>query len=223
VYTASFLAVRGDSGQLVWHYQTTPHDHWDFDSVQKLVMADVMIDGKPRQTIMQASRTAFLCVGSPVGRAASRPPITLCQLGFRVDLKTGKPVVTDEADWSRSRAHLSVLGRRTYLESDVLRLMTHLVYIPVLDVPTSGGHGGQRGSVKYIDGFFTVNGIMPDDSYAPADLRGMFGPLRIKHPSLACARTSWWARAHPAWDRWPAKNGVGARNVHGYAWATTVA
>ena len=55
------------------------------------------------------------------------------------------------------------------------------MYIPVLDVPNiwvDMAHNG--GSVKYIDGFFTVNGIMPDDSYVPDDLRGMFGPLPDK-------------------------------------------
>jgi quinohemoprotein ethanol dehydrogenase len=40
-------------------------------------------------------------------------------------------------------------------------------------------HNG--GSVKYFDGFFTVNGIMPDASYDPAGLERLFGPL----PSLA--------------------------------------
>jgi quinohemoprotein ethanol dehydrogenase len=33
------------------------------------------------------------------------------------------------------------------------------------------------GSIKYIDGFFTVNGIFPDDTYSAADLRKMFGPV----------------------------------------------
>jgi quinohemoprotein ethanol dehydrogenase len=33
-----FLAVRGKTGRLAWHYQTTPHDEYDFDAVQKLVL-----------------------------------------------------------------------------------------------------------------------------------------------------------------------------------------
>ncbi len=33
LYTASTLALNPDTGKLVWHYQTTPHDAWDYDGV----------------------------------------------------------------------------------------------------------------------------------------------------------------------------------------------
>jgi len=148
LYTASILAVRGDSGQLVWHYQTTPHDHWDFDSVQKLVMADVMIDGKPRQTIMQASKNGFFYVlDRQSGELLSATNYTYVNWASRGRLKTGKPVVTDEADWSKKPSNIypSWAGGHTWNPMSY-SLMTHLVYIPVLDVPNIWvGHGGQRG------------------------------------------------------------------------------
>ena len=53
-----------------------------------------------------------------------------------------------------------------------LSAQTHLVYIPVIDVPSvwvDMAHNG--GAVKFLDGFFTVNGIFPDDSYDAADLK----------------------------------------------------
>ena len=51
-------------------------------------------------------------------------------------------------------------------------LSTHLVYIPVIDVPNvwvDMAHNG--GSVTYLDGFFTGNGIMPDNTYDAVDSR----------------------------------------------------
>ena len=51
LYTNSTLALDPDTGKLAWHYQTTPHDHWDFDAVQKLVMADLTLGGRSRQLI----------------------------------------------------------------------------------------------------------------------------------------------------------------------------
>ncbi|HLN48735.1 MAG TPA: PQQ-dependent dehydrogenase, methanol/ethanol family, partial [Steroidobacteraceae bacterium] len=48
LYTASILALHADSGRLAWFYQTTPRDSWDFDSVQKFVLADLKIGGKSR-------------------------------------------------------------------------------------------------------------------------------------------------------------------------------
>ena len=58
LYTASILALHADSGRLAWYYQTTPNDHWDFDCAQKMIFADLDIDGAPHQVIMQATRTA---------------------------------------------------------------------------------------------------------------------------------------------------------------------
>jgi quinohemoprotein ethanol dehydrogenase len=55
---------------------------------------------------------------------------------------------------------------------------THLVYIPVIDVPSVWVdmlHNG--GQVKYLEGFFTVNGIFPDDTYDASDLKHLYGPL----------------------------------------------
>jgi quinohemoprotein ethanol dehydrogenase len=66
-----------------------------------------------------------------------------------------------------------------------LSAQTHLVYIPVIDssaVWVDMVHNG--GDVRYLDGFFTADGIFPDDTYNAADLKHLFGPL----PALADLR-----------------------------------
>lgn len=229
LYTASILAVRADSGQLMWHYQTTPHDHWDFDSVQKLVMADVMIDGKPRQTIMQASKNGFFYVlDRKSGELLSAANYTYVTWASRVDLKTGKPVVTDQADWSKKPSNIypSWAGGHTWNPMSY-SLATHLVYIPVLDVPNIWvDMAGNGGSVKYIDGFFTVNGIMPDDSYAPADLRGMFGPLPDKASLVGTRKDKLVRELIRAWDPvagktvWEHETSTGMRGYDGGVMST---
>jgi alcohol dehydrogenase (cytochrome c) len=40
LYTASIVALDGDTGRLKWHYQFTPHDVYDYDSVQIPVLVD---------------------------------------------------------------------------------------------------------------------------------------------------------------------------------------
>jgi alcohol dehydrogenase (cytochrome c) len=40
LYTASIVALDADSGKLKWHYQFTPHDVYDYDSVQVPVLVD---------------------------------------------------------------------------------------------------------------------------------------------------------------------------------------
>jgi quinohemoprotein ethanol dehydrogenase len=229
LYTASILAVHADSGQLAWHYQTTPHDHWDFDSVQKFVMADLMIDGKPRQTIMQASKNGFFYVlDRASGELLSAANYTYVSWASKVDLRTGRPVVTADADWSRKPSNMypSWAGGHSWNPMSY-SLSTHLVYIPVLDVPNiwvDMAHNG--GSVQYIDGFFTADGIMPDDSYNPEDLRGMFGKLPDR-ASLAGARKEKLVRELiRAWDPvsgktvWEHETSSGVRGYDGGVMST---
>jgi len=62
LYTASILAVKASNGEIVWHYQTTPGDSWDFDATQPLLQADLTINGQPRKVIMQANKNGFFYV-----------------------------------------------------------------------------------------------------------------------------------------------------------------
>ena len=41
LYLASILAINPDNGELVWHYQTTPGDTWDYTAVQPMMLADL--------------------------------------------------------------------------------------------------------------------------------------------------------------------------------------
>ncbi|MFJ4600922.1 PQQ-dependent dehydrogenase, methanol/ethanol family [Streptomyces griseoluteus] len=38
LYTDSVIAVDVDSGQIRWHYQCTPHDLWDYDSIAECIL-----------------------------------------------------------------------------------------------------------------------------------------------------------------------------------------
>jgi len=229
LYTASILAVKADSGQLAWHYQPTPHDHWDFDAVQKFVMADLLIDGKLRQTIMQANKNGFFYVlDRKSGELLSAANYTYVTWASHVDLKTGKPVVTEQADWTKKPSNLypSWAGGHTWNPMSY-SLTTHLVYIPVLDVPNIWvDMANNGGSVKYIDGFFTVNGIMPDDLYAPADLRGMFGPLPDKASLVGTRKEKLVRELLRAWDPvagktvWEHETSTGVRGYDGGVMST---
>jgi alcohol dehydrogenase (cytochrome c) len=59
LYTASLLAVDGDTGKLKWHYQFTPHDTHDWDSNHVPVLADLTIGGQRHKAVMVANRNGF--------------------------------------------------------------------------------------------------------------------------------------------------------------------
>ena len=59
LYLSSIVALNPQSGELVWYYQTTPGDNWDFTATQHMILADLRIDGKQRQVIMQAPKNGY--------------------------------------------------------------------------------------------------------------------------------------------------------------------
>ena len=59
LYTCSVVAIRVSTGEIVWHYQTSPHDTHDWDSAQTPVLVDGVVDGKPRKLVVTASRNGY--------------------------------------------------------------------------------------------------------------------------------------------------------------------
>ena len=62
LYSSSVVALDADTGKLKWHFQFTPHDEWDWDSVQVPVLSDIQWKGKPRKTMLWGNRNGFFYV-----------------------------------------------------------------------------------------------------------------------------------------------------------------
>jgi PQQ-dependent dehydrogenase (methanol/ethanol family) len=62
LYTDSVVALDGKTGKLRWHFQFTPHDLWDWDATEPLVLADAVFRGRERKLLMQANRNGFFYV-----------------------------------------------------------------------------------------------------------------------------------------------------------------
>ena len=59
LYTDSVLALDGDTGEMDWYFQFTPHDVHDWDAIQIPILADLDIDGNSRRVMMWANRNGF--------------------------------------------------------------------------------------------------------------------------------------------------------------------
>jgi PQQ-dependent dehydrogenase, methanol/ethanol family len=98
LYTASTLAINPDNGQIVWHYQTTPHDGWDFDGVNEFIPFDATINGKPMKLGAKADRNGyFFVLDRTNGKFVSASKFvmqTTWANGFNA--KTGRPNYIDE-------------------------------------------------------------------------------------------------------------------------------
>ena len=62
LYSDSVIALDAATGKLKWHYQFTPHDVWDWDAQEPLLVVNANWEGKPRKLLLQANRNGFFYV-----------------------------------------------------------------------------------------------------------------------------------------------------------------
>jgi quinohemoprotein ethanol dehydrogenase len=102
LFLACILAINPDTGRLVWYYQVTPADTLDFTATQKLILADLTIDGRERRTIMQAPKNGFFYIlDRQTGELLSAKPYSKMNWATHVDMKTGRPQETELTDYSK--------------------------------------------------------------------------------------------------------------------------
>jgi alcohol dehydrogenase (cytochrome c) len=96
LYTCSVLALDPKTGKIKWHYQFSPNNPFDYDSVAEMVLADMNIQGKPTKVLMDANRNGFFYVLDRTnGKLLAANPYVKVNWATGIDLKTGRPIETD--------------------------------------------------------------------------------------------------------------------------------
>jgi quinohemoprotein ethanol dehydrogenase len=137
LFLSSILALRPESGELVWYYQTTPGDTWDYTATQHIVLADLEIDGKRRKVLMQAPKNGFFYVlDRKTGELLSAEKFATVTWAERVDLETGRPVETKIARYPDGVTEIkpSPHGAHNWHPMS-FNPATGLVYIPTHEIP----------------------------------------------------------------------------------------
>ena len=62
LYSSSRLGIDPDTGEIKWHFQTTPHDGWDYDGVNELISFDYKDGNKTVKAAATADRNGFFYV-----------------------------------------------------------------------------------------------------------------------------------------------------------------
>jgi len=136
LYLSSILALRPDTGELVWHYQETPGDTWDYTATQHIILADLPIGGQTRKVILHAPKNGFFYViDRETGKPISAEKYVEANWAKRIDLKTGRPVEND-AVYYRTKTTIvtpSQLGGHNWQPMS-FNPKTGLAYIPAQDV-----------------------------------------------------------------------------------------
>ncbi len=62
LYTASQLAIDPDTGEIVWYFQNTPNDAWDYDSISEVIPFDMEVDGKTIKAVASAQKNGYFYI-----------------------------------------------------------------------------------------------------------------------------------------------------------------
>ena len=93
-WTTSVLARRPEDGALVWAYQFTPADNWDYDAVQEMILVDLTIRGRLRHVLVHFDKNGFqYTIDRATGEVLAAQPYVPVNWAKRVDLTTGRPEV----------------------------------------------------------------------------------------------------------------------------------
>ena len=100
LFLSSIVALRPDTGDYVWHYQTTPAEMWDYTATQHIVLADLTLDGQRRKVLMQAPKNGFFYVlDRSNGKLLSAEKFVPVNWASHIDLVSGRPVLTGAANY----------------------------------------------------------------------------------------------------------------------------
>jgi alcohol dehydrogenase (cytochrome c) len=119
LYTCSVLALDPKSGKIKWHYQFSPNNPFDYDSVAEMVLATLNIDGKPTPVLMDANRNGFFYVLDRTnGKLLAANPYVKVNWATGIDMKTGRPIETDISTKARAGEKVvvwpSILGGKNW-------------------------------------------------------------------------------------------------------------
>ncbi len=135
LFLASILALRPETGELVWHYQTVPAEQWDYTATQHMILAELEIGGRQRSVLMQAPKNGFFYVlDRATGELLSAEKYVTVSWATHVDMRTGRPVERPEASWSGGSARVApaVVGGHNWYPMS-FHPGTGLVYVPATE------------------------------------------------------------------------------------------
>jgi PQQ-dependent dehydrogenase (methanol/ethanol family) len=94
-WSMTIFARDADTGMAKWLYQMTPHDEWDYDGINEMILVDKEIKGQMRKALVHFDRNGFAYTMDRVNGellvAEKYDPAV--NWATHVDMKTGRPQV----------------------------------------------------------------------------------------------------------------------------------
>ena len=137
-WTAGIFARDADTGQARWFYQTVPHDLYDYDAINELVLLDMRIQDRTRRVVVRPERNGYLYViDRESGEVLSADRYGYVNAISEVNTKTGKPTYNPDKQPSLGKVVRDICpaspGTKDWNPSAYSPL-TGLLYIPHLNL-----------------------------------------------------------------------------------------
>lgn len=137
LWTATIFARDADTGMAKWAYQTTPHDQWDYDSTQEMMLLDAPINGKMRHLLVNPNKNSFAyTIDRETGEVLVAAPFTDMNwaTGFTKD---AVPIVNPAKDAQVKNEVKNIcptdIGGKDWQPS-AFSPRTGLMYVPVFNI-----------------------------------------------------------------------------------------
>jgi lanthanide-dependent methanol dehydrogenase len=170
-WSAAIVARDPDTGEMVWAFQPTPHDMWDYDAVNENILVDVPLGGTTRKVLVHFDRNGFAyTIDRATGEVLVAKPFVPMNWASGVDLTTGRPNVNVDKQTAQGKnvkdicpsleggknQQPAAFSPRTglfYVPTNNLcmdyegREVTYIAGTPYIgaNAPEAGGPGGYRG------------------------------------------------------------------------------
>ena len=107
-WTNSVLARRPSDGALVWAYQFTPHDSWDFDANAEMILADLVVGGRMRKVLVTFNKNGFAyTLDRATGELLVAEPFAHVTWAKGIDKRTGLPILDTTKVTGASRGNVT--------------------------------------------------------------------------------------------------------------------
>jgi len=150
LFLSSIVAVDADTGEYNWHYQTVDRDSWDFNATMNIVVADLRIDDKDRETVLIAPKNGFhYALDRHTGELLTAGKFAKTNWASHINMETGRPVYDPAGEyWNAEEGATTIVWPNMWGSHSWNPMAFHptlkLSYIPVVDAPsmmTSDGEG----------------------------------------------------------------------------------
>jgi PQQ-dependent dehydrogenase (methanol/ethanol family) len=162
-WTSSVLARRPADGALVWAYQYTPADNWDYDANAELILADLTVKGQRRKVLVTFNKNGFAyTIDRATGEVLVAEPYVHVNWAKRIDLATGRPVLDSTKLTGKSRGMVqqicpSLEGGKSPASPASYSPQTGLFYVSTVNLCMSW----QSAEATYIPGTPYVGATIP--------------------------------------------------------------